>query len=368
LAFTIAFFIVNIFLLLQFIPVGSAVHADRYAYVPSIGFYILAAVLIVRYIENKQKSKQLIFVVTGLYIAFLTVLTVQRSDIWQNSELLWDDTIEKSPNSVIAWNNRGSLKDKKAALAMEELRFEDAKNLRFSAIEDFSQAVKGKPDYKNAYYNRGVSRYELGKLTGDSILLVNSISDFDNAIKQDAQFTDSYHNRANAKAEVGLFESAIKDFDIALSLKPDDYNYYTNRGVTKGKMGKVQEAIDDFNSALELNSNEPAVYSNRGRAKMLLNDIEGAIIDYNTAVQLDPTHHTAYFNRALAKNRLNDKQGALEDLNQTIRLHSNMPDAYYWRAVIYLELNDSNSACSDLTRAYELGFAYASVLLQQYCR
>jgi len=43
LAFGLAFFTINVFLVLQFVGVGSAIMADRYAYVPSLGFGIMLA-------------------------------------------------------------------------------------------------------------------------------------------------------------------------------------------------------------------------------------------------------------------------------------------------------------------------------------
>ena len=366
--FSIAFFIVNIFLLLQFIPVGSAVYADRYAYIPSIGFFILLAVLIVQLIQKNEKNKMIIYGFAGLYIVVLTGLSFMRSDIWQNSETLWNDTVKKSPKSVIAWNNLGSYKDKKAAAAMEEMRFDEAQKLRLEAIGDFSKAIAGKPDYKNAFYNRGVSGFEVGKLMKDSVLIISSINDFDKALAQDAQFPDAYHNRGNAKAELGKLEAAMKDFNLAIDLKPNEPNFYANRGVTKGKLGDLVGAVEDFNISLSINPNESAVYSNRGRAKMLGGDVSGAIADYDIAIKLNPNHYTAFFNRALAKQRAKDQKGALDDFNTTIAINPNMADAYYFRGLLYLDLNNKEKACNDFKQASSMGIAVAGVLVKQYCQ
>jgi tetratricopeptide (TPR) repeat protein len=368
LVFGIAFFVINIALLLQFIPVGSAVHADRYAYIPSIGFFLIVSVLLVRMIEKNSRTKMIIYGLTVLYAALLLVLTVFRTDVWKDSLTLWTDTTEKSPKSVVAWNNLGSQKDKEGAKAMDEMNINEAKELRLEAIQYFTKAIDGKPDYKNAYYNRGISRLEVGKIMQDSLLISLSINDFTKAIEQDAQFADAYHNRANGKSELGNLDGAIKDFDLAIALKPDDANYYTNRGVTKGKAGHYQSAIEDFNSALKINPDEPAVFSNRGRAKMLMNQIQEAIEDYNKAVELDPTHYSAYFNRAFAKQRQNDFSGALEDFSKTIDLNPNLADAHYFRALILIQNNQIQAACDDLNQAKNKGFTRAENLIHQYCK
>ncbi|MCD4795104.1 MAG: tetratricopeptide repeat protein [Bacteroidales bacterium] len=368
LVFSIAFFVANIFLLLQFIPVGSAVYADRYAYIPSIGFFILIAFLIMQMIQKNEKNKMIFYGFTGFYIVVLAGLSFMRSEIWQNSETLWNDTVEKSPKSVVAWNNLGSYKDKKAAAAMEDLRFDEAKRLRLEAIGNFSKAIAGKPDYKNAFYNRGVSSFEVGKLMKDSSLIVSSIKDFDKALEQDAQFPDAYHNRGNAKAELGKLEAALKDFNLAIDLKPNESNFYANRGVTKGKLGDLKGAFEDFNMSLSIDPNESAVYSNRGKAKMLGGDVSGAIADYDIAVRINPKHHTAYFNRALAKQKSQDLKGALEDFNAAISINPKMADAYYFRGFLFLDLNNKEAACNDFKQASYMGIAVAGVLLQQYCQ
>ena len=374
LTFGIAFFVVNIFLLLQFIPVGSATHADRYAYIPSIGFFILISALIINTIKNKPKLKSIIYVLTGVYIAILSILSFQRCKVWKSSETLWTDTTEKSPNSVIAWNNLGSFNDRQAKNALEELRNKDAAIFRKKAIKQFSKAIKGKPDYRNAYYNRGVSELELGKMNHDTILFKDAINDFDNALAQDGQFADAYHNRANCKAELWQLGAAIKDFNIAIDIKlsqKDDKelnNYYSNRGVTKGKAGDLDGAINDFEKALEISSNESSIYSNMGRAYMLKGNLKVAIKFLNKGIELDSSSYSAYLNRAVAKQKDNDLNGAIKDFTKVIEINPTFSDAYFSRANILILLNRVSEACPDLKTAQKLGNSYAPALIEKYCK
>lgn len=368
-AFAIGFFIVNIFLLLQFIPVGSAIHSDRYAYIPSIGYVILIAFFLFKIIDRSPKNKQIVYGLSGVYLVILSILTFMRCDVWQNSETLWKDTVRKSPTSVVAQNNLGSWKDRQAAKAMKEMNFEDAKKYRLAAISDFSKAIKGKPDYKNAFYNRGVSEFELGKLIKDTSYIQASVYDFNKALEQDAQFSDAYHNRGNAKADLGDLQGALKDFDLAISFNPEDAKYYVNRGVTKGKNGNIKGAIADFNKALSLDSDEKAaIYSNLGKAKMLQGKTDEAIKNYDYSIQLNPKQYTAYLNRALAKQKLGDLQGALKDFDECLKINPKMADAYYNRALLYLDMNKRKNACNDLERASNLGIQFAKILMQQYCK
>jgi tetratricopeptide (TPR) repeat protein len=350
LVFGIAFFVVNIVLLLQFIPVGSAIYADRYVYIPSIGFFIVFALLITKVLQN-QKRKPVVLGVLGVYVCVLGVLTFERTDIWQNSRTLWTDTVEKSPEAVTAWNNLGSYKDKQASIA-----------------KDFSRAISGKPDYKNAYFNRGVSGFEVGKLTRDTALIQSSLKDFDKALELDGRFTDAYFNRANAKSELGLLDASIKDFNIAIGLNPEESDYYANRGVAYGKLGKIDDAIRDFDYSLKLNPLESSVYSNRGRAKMLKGSIPEAIADYNQAIELNPLNYTAFFNRAIAKQKQKDYEGAKADYEHTLKLRSDMGEVYLQRGLMFLEMNEKENACNDFSQANRMGIGYAAVLMQQSCK
>ncbi len=372
--FGIAFFIINIFLLLQFIPVGSATHADRYAYIPSIGFFILLSAFIVKILKEKPKAKNVVFIITGIYIVLLSILSFQRCNIWKNSETLWTDTTEKSPKSVVAWNNLGSFKDKQAKISIEQSKNERSKVLRAEAIVCFSKAIEGKPDYRNAYYNRGVSELELGKINNDSVLIKKSIKDFDFALAQDGQFADAYHNRGNAKAELWQLESAIKDYNIAIDIKLSRNllgelgTYYSNRGVAKGKSRDLKGAIKDFDYALKYNPEEPSVYSNLGRAYLLTGDIKNAISFLDKSIKLDPKSFSAYLNRASAKQRNKDLNGALLDFNMAIKLNPNMANIYISRGILLKSLGKKFDACSDFKFAKKLGDLSADALIINYCK
>jgi protein O-mannosyl-transferase len=74
---SVAFFIIAISTVLQILPVGSAIVADRYYYLSSIGPLFLIGFLIFRFIKN-QKSAIFISSLIALYFA---VLTFFRLDI-----------------------------------------------------------------------------------------------------------------------------------------------------------------------------------------------------------------------------------------------------------------------------------------------
>ncbi len=364
-AFSIAFFIINIALLLQLIPVGSAIMADRYAYIPSIGFVLFLSYFLFQIIDKHAKFANPLKIIFFLYIIFLSFLSFNRCKVWKNSMTLWDDTIEKSPTAVVALNNRGSTKD----------RNKDHRG----AIEDFTKAIIYKPDYKHAFYNRGMARKELAKETGDTSLFRPALADFEKALMFDDKFVEAYHSRAvtlenyadyqsNYEKRNRLLQQALQDYDKALELNPEYEEALVNRGVAKGKLGLLTEAIADFNKALLINPQNASTYSNRGLAKDHAKDFEGAIADYNKAIQLDPEFITAYLNRGLVYRKIGKLNNSIADFSKLIELDNQNAAAYYFRGIDLIKIKKQNEGCKDLQIALKLNYVYAKEAIKQYCK
>ncbi len=366
-ALGIAFFAVNIALLLQLIPVGSAVYADRYSYIPSLGFFLILAWLFAQLFNKFSKYKHIFLIIISAYILGLIALSFERCKVWENSLALWNDTIEKSPYSVVALNNRGSLKNIEARELAEKNQIDEAIPIFKEAINDFDVAVKKKPDYSHAFYNRGISKYELGKNIGDSTMFYEALSDLNEALKYDEEFHEAYSYRANVFSELNQFDFALSDYNLALELKPNNVDYIINRGINFGKMGQLNKAVKDLEFAIELDSLNPSAYVNLGRAYAGLKEYEKSINLYTKALELKPELDVAKFNRAISYWFLKNNEKALKELNELIEQSPNFSDAYLKRGQIYLDLKDKTAACNDLNMAKQLGNRDAEAYIKYYC-
>ncbi|MFH1321668.1 MAG: hypothetical protein ABII90_13580, partial [Bacteroidota bacterium] len=105
------FFLFNVALVLQLLPVGPAVVADRYTYIPYIGlFFIIGQGY--SYLQNQKAKKFLILKQVSLivligYIGTLSYLCHDRCKVWKNSHTLWTDMIKKYPDNHKGYLNRG---------------------------------------------------------------------------------------------------------------------------------------------------------------------------------------------------------------------------------------------------------------------
>ncbi len=113
------------------------------------------------------------------------------------------------------------------------------------SISAYDRAISLKPDYADAYYDRGVAKGELGHYE-------DAIANFDEAIRLKPDYADAYYDRGVAKGELGQHEDAIADFDEAIRLKPDYAEAYIHKGVAKGELDLIDEARQDFGNARDL--------------------------------------------------------------------------------------------------------------------
>ena len=212
------------------------------------------------------------------------------------------------------------------------------------AIVNYNKAIELNPNYAHAYNNRGLAKYELGDNQG-------AIVNYNKAIELNPNYTNAYYRRGLAKSDLGDNQGAIVDYDKAIELNPNYTDAYFNRGLAKYELGDNQGAIVDYNKAIELNPNYAHAYNNRGLAKYELGDNQGAIVDYNKAIELNPNYAHAYNNRGLAKYELGDNQGAIVDYDKAIELNSNYAHAYYNRGLVYQKLRDKQQALADFREA-----------------
>jgi tetratricopeptide (TPR) repeat protein len=221
------------------------------------------------------------------------------------------------------------------------------------ALADLNQSIALKPDYANAYYNRGVLKYEkLNDVKG-------ALADFNQLIALKPDYALAYNNRGKLRYEkLNDVKGALADFNQSIALKPDNALAYYNRGILKyQKLNDVKGALADFKQSIALKPDYAQAYNNRGILKyQKLNDVKGALADFNQSIALKPDDADAYNNRGILKvDKLNDVKGALADFNQSIALKPDLAEAYYSRGFLKVDkLNDVKGALADFKQSEQL--------------
>ena len=78
-----------------------------------------------------------------------------------------------------------------------------------------------------------------------------SIAAYSEAIKLKPKYADAYYNRGLAKVELGQFKDAIADYDVAIRLNPDDDSAYYNWSKTKQLLDREEETKRESESVCD---------------------------------------------------------------------------------------------------------------------
>jgi tetratricopeptide (TPR) repeat protein len=315
------------------VQVATQSMADRWTYLPSIGIVVMLAWGIPLLVKSENIQKKIIFPAGLTVLIILAILTWNQCGYWKNSLALFGRTLKVTTDNVQASINYGM------ALA-EDNRLEEA-------IDYYNDAMRISPDYL-AYQHRGNAYIKLGRYAP-------AIEDYSKAIRIKPEQIGSYNKRGSAYHHLGEYQLAIRDYSEAIRLKPDHAETYNNRGTVYHHLGQYLKAIKDYNEAIRLNPDYAEAYNNRGITNHHLGQFESAIKDYIEAIRLKPDYEEAFGNRGNAYLSLGQFASAIKDYDETIRLKPDHAETFNNRGAAYLMQGNSKIGCRDARKACELG-------------
>lgn len=305
LAFGILFYLLNLLLVLQFLPVGSAVIAERYTYIPYIGLFYIVGWLISSYAgQNRIRAQAIVFSL----VVFLGILTYRQAGVWKDGPTLWDHAIKVHP-SANAYGLRASLlrSEKNYPLALE-------------------------------YYNK--------------------------AVQMNAASFEAFTNRGNVYFDLKKPDSAYADYRRALAIKPDHYPALDNLGALFATRGQYDSALVNLDKALKIEPGYKPAYSNRALVNLNLKRYQEAIGDFEKFLQFEPNAADAMNSIGYCYRMLGKKQEALPWINKALSIKIS-PYFYMNRSYAYFELNNLPEAKADAIRARQAGAQLDPVYQQQ---
>ena len=268
-----SYYLVTLFPVLGFIQVGAQSMADRYAYLPSLGPFLLTGLGLALVVEKKYESpsESLTFrysalIVLGILALSLSSLTVRQTGIWKDGITFWNYIIEKKPSRVdAAYINRGNI-------YLNHGQFEDA-------LRDYDIALTINPDLIVGYSNRAQVYIRLNKHK-------NAMKDLTTALTLNPRYVLGYVYRSMMYNWYGDHDKALADLTAAVTIKPDFVSGYYHRGNTNLLIGQYDNAIADFSKALSLAPNSPEVYFHRGKAYLKSGSAKQAEQDFEVACKM----------------------------------------------------------------------------------
>ncbi|MCH2021293.1 MAG: tetratricopeptide repeat protein [Saprospiraceae bacterium] len=266
----IGFYMVTIVLVLQFISVGAVLMADRYTYIPYIGFTFIFVMLVQEFIKkNLQVPSYLCMIALCLT---LIPKTIDQIETWQDSETLWTNVIDlhKVNGNLLQQNMEQPLsirgnyygkKSEKSKTNEERIKYINM------AFEDFTMAAQ-----------LGSKRPDVYEGIGNTYGMKGH----------------NFQSQGQKEKAYDFFQKAIENYNKALTLNPQKGSAYFNRAVTYSILRNHTKAIEDYTNAMKYAPEQsPSALVNRGISYKQIGQKNKAIADFQKALQYNPDHKLA---------------------------------------------------------------------------
>lgn len=224
------------------IEIGSS-YAERFLYMPSLGFSIIVGTSLYWLAQKYGKSKPITlsnpgFIFLLVLSLLFSVLTINRNKAWYDSATLYASDVLKSPNSAKLNYHHGLEVGKKG----NTLKGQAQTNQYKKALSFFQKAIKIYPAYSDAHGQVGLYHYKLQE--NDKALESYLIS---TKLKPNA---NAYSNMGIIYFQRGDLKNAEKVYKLALKYEPSFIDAYRNLGAVYGSTQRFKLAIEQFKKGL----------------------------------------------------------------------------------------------------------------------
>lgn len=238
--------------------------ADRWAYVPLIGLFIMIAWGLPALWSRWSFRKSILVGSAGVLILVFMIISWMQVKYWQNSITLYRRAVEVTFENDVAHNNLG------VAL------FQDGK--KEEAIVHFIEALRVTPGYQDALKNLNTAlaahlnlavaiikmqklqklfpeipalSYNLGNLYNEQGKLEQALYHYQSALSVDPGFIQAMNNLAFIYVRRAEYEKAHGLFKKMLEIQPDSGDIYYDIACLYAKQNKVEESIHWLKKAIK---------------------------------------------------------------------------------------------------------------------
>jgi tetratricopeptide (TPR) repeat protein len=220
------------------VQVGLQARADRYAYIPFVGLFLMVTWLIADWVKALKTSSKWVVAAAVVCVAVLGTLTYRQVGYWHDSESFWQRTLALTKDNHVAENNLGEFLSSQGRIEEAAAHFRAAyainpngltTNLNLGAYEDrrgnWPAAIEHYQMVADHAGDSGMRATALGSLgfvyrqTGQTIKAKQC---FETAVQIDPA-------RARARVGLGLLaedngddSEAVHQFSLAAAVQPSE--------------------------------------------------------------------------------------------------------------------------------------------------
>ena len=147
-------------------------------------------------------------------------------------------------------------------MTSDEKIFENAKKLHLSGQIKVAQEIYLK------LFNKNEDNFHLNYLLGTTFLqtkeYVKALNYLNRSIKLKPNFAEAYNNKGITLAETGEYSEAVENYNEAIKHNKNFTDAYLNRGISLSRLGKYNDAIKNFEAIIKIYPTNKFAYNNLG--------------------------------------------------------------------------------------------------------
>ena len=358
------------------VQVGNQSIADRYTYLPSIGFFILA-VWGAAEIAGANRRRRVIGGAIAVALVAACALAARAQVLcWRNTETLFQHALGATSGNVIAYNSLGFYYAAHDQAGEAERAFRSALTIQPAcqyswqglgatlieqgkyeeAIAACRAALEADPGMAAAHSTLGLALMKLGR-TNDAI------GHYSEALRLQPDLADAHYNLANAQASQGQLAAAREHFEASLRSDPGSADAHNNLGYLLSREGQLDRAESEFRSALALRPDLWQAHYGLAAALVRLGQVPEAIAHYRATLVAQPElvevlNRLAWLLATQPDARARDGAQAVELAERACRLtHYAQPGTLMTLAAAYAEAGRFAEAAGSAQQAQRLAQA-----------
>ena len=221
------------------VQVGRQAMADRYAYLPFIGLFLMLVWGVADLGEWYKIGRVWQMTIAGAAVLLLAIGTHRQLGYWSDNVTLWAHTTQVTGGNYLAEDALG--------------RALEASGRPDDAAAHYRTAIAIDPSSVFPYVHVGIYLHQRGELQ-------EALANYQRviALTQDdvTHFGEVRHrifaNMASAYSALGDYQRARQSLEAALALNPDSAEEWTNLGLLAQKTGDNAQAIHAYSQAVEI--------------------------------------------------------------------------------------------------------------------
>jgi protein O-mannosyl-transferase len=346
--------------------------ADRWAYVPAIGLFIIAAWWIPELFSGWRNKRIVLSFSAAAYIIIILFATYNQAGYWSSDINLFSHALKVTKNNRISQSNLGTayakaLKYEEAAIHFKEsLKFEPnragAHNNLGNVLLHLNRFNEAAFHYKKAIQIRPkgeqseASYFNMGILLKRQKKYEEAIGYFKHAIQLKPDHAFAHLSLASSFAEVGKWDDACKHYSEVIKIDPTIQAAHTNLAAIQKFQTEFYAELDAIKNEIEQTPSDHKLYYKLGRLYEKDKNSTTAMKYYQKALSLQPDFIPALRKLAYYNAQKENYENAIQLFTQLIRIQPEESNLYYNVACLYAKQNKVKESLKWLSASLEKGY------------